>query len=168
EQVFLQVPPEHLPALMAELVPKVLDSKAQHTGVLRCAVESPFWPAPGNVVLSTTGGEDTERLLALVAKLHRAQPEWFGHETPPLTEPRLPGVSVGQIPPRERYPDETFESLRAQVLHSVACEASEQDLGPKAFGELFEARWREAGLDPAAPHQHIEAVALDPEVVPLP
>ena len=168
EQVFLQVPPDHLPALMAELVPKALDNKGQHTGVLRCEVASPFWPAPGNVVLSTTGGEETERLLALLAKLHRAQPEWFADETPPLSEPRLAGISVGQIPPRERYPNETFESLRAQVLHSVACEASEQDLGPKAFGELFEARWREAGLDPTAPHQHIEAVALDPEVVPLP
>lgn len=168
EQVFLQVPPEHLPALMAELVPKALDNNAQHTGVLRCEVASPFWPAPGNVVLSTTGGEDTERLLALVAKLHRSQPEWFGKETPPLTEPRLPGVSVGQIPPRDRYPDETFESLRAQVLHSVACEASEQDLSPKAFAKLFDSRWREAGLNPTAPHQHIDAVALDPEVVPLP
>lgn len=169
EQVFLQVPPEFVPQLMAALVPEVIDSRRAFPGVLGCRVASPFWPAPGNVVLSTQGGEDTERVLSWLAKLHQAQPTWFGQETPPLSEPRRPGIAVGQVPPRDRYPDETFESLRAQVLHSVACEGSERQLGAEAFSALFDARWREAGLDPMAPHRNLQAVqAMDKAVIPLP
>ena len=155
EQIFIHASPEHVAALAEKLVCKVLDKPGAFPGVSRCKVAGPYKSGRDDtIVISTNGGDDTARVLAFLGQLNDSNPTWFCDSALPLTAPVLPGVSVGDMPASKRYAGQSFNGVRTQVLHSIATEATKNNLDRVAFDTLAKERWAEAGLDIEQPHRH--------------
>jgi hypothetical protein len=153
ERVYLNTAADHAPDVMKFVVSQIIDNPAAFPGVEMAKVSGPgaVGDRSENIVLYTTGGDATQRVLDAVAKHRALHPERFMREVPAFTEAVGRGTAVGAEPPNSGGAV-SFGELRSNVITHALGMAKDR----VHFGALVDEGLRKAGVDPERPHANLK------------
>lgn len=171
ERIFINPQADQANAIVEFLTTTVLDDGHRFPGVelIRICGPKTVGSRVDGLIVFTCGGDATQRVLDVLREYqikHRAR---FRQHCVPLSNPVLPGVSIGEEPGGPLAGIEGFVGLRMRLTAEALREVTERGDSQTEFKELVLARFRASGIDPELPHRNLAGVApADAHAAPAP
>jgi hypothetical protein len=110
-----------------------------------------------NIVIYTTGREETDRVLKALKTYQKTHSHHFMIDFPKMTDGKFPGVSVAEEPLPPWRGQESFASLRIKTMTDSMLQTKQKGRDKEYFMQLVDKKLREVGVDPLNPHQNLQS-----------
>jgi tetratricopeptide (TPR) repeat protein len=156
ERVYLNVSADHAPEVMHFVVREIIENPNEFPKVPVAKITMHgIGERSEGIVIYTQDQASVDEVHQKIRQYQSENPTYFMTSTPPMTEPVLPGVSIGSQPIRSLHRNKSFGEVRSAAIEEALREAVRNNETQEQFKQRVLELFRQHGIDPDNPHLNL-------------